>query len=163
MTLADVASVATAVGLFAIFYQLGLTRRQLRAGFEQTFVDRYLAIAARIPLELILGETARLDAASERALYDYFELCEEELYYRRGGRVSRGTWLEWWDGIALNFMRPGFRAAWVGLKDRTILDDSSRPSGRLEQFDLLRAAVDAIAAGREHDPRSRSERRDQPR
>ena len=72
--------------------------------------------------------------------------------------MSRRTWLEWWDGMVVNFMRPGFRTAWDDLKDRTVLHESADPGGRLEQFELLRHAVHAIAAHQAHDPRKGHDR-----
>ena len=60
----DVASVATALGAIFIGWQVVEARRQLRASFERTFVDRYEEILSRVPLALILGES---DAVDERA------------------------------------------------------------------------------------------------
>lgn len=151
VTLSDIASTATALGLVAIAYQLVLARAQLRTSFEQTFASRYQTITARLPLPLLLGESTDLDPVSERALYDYFELCEEELYFRRSGRISSRTWREWWEGIVLNFHRPGIRAGWNQLKDRAVL--SGVGTRRMEQFDLLREAVQAIDTAQDHDPR----------
>lgn len=156
----DAASVATAVGSLAITGQLVLARRQLRAGFERTFVDRYEGIIARVPLPVILGEvTTTHSETTQRAFYDYFELCEEELYFRKTGRVSKDTWADWWEGMALHFERPAFGEAWreLNVKARTASPGATRH--RVEQFTLLRAAVGAIEKGRPYDPRISNRKR----
>lgn len=154
---ADVAGIATGLGVLAVWWQLVLARRQLRSNFEQGFTDRYEKVIGRAPLALILGDsTAATDDGVRRAFYDYFKLCEEELYYRAEGRVSRRTWSDWYEGIALHLRRPAFRAAWEDLKDRTVIIDGGSQRLRLEQFTYLRAAIQDVDAGR-HDPhRSRS-------
>jgi len=155
--ISSVANVAAAVGVVVVIWQLRLTRQQLRAGFERTFVDKYERIIGHVPLGMILGEDIDVeqDAEALRAFFDYFELCEEELYYRAVGKVSTRTWREWWEGIALHFRRPAFRQAWEALKDRVVVSSAASATVRVEQFTLLRSAVRAVEDGRAHDPRHR--------
>ena len=98
----DFAAAATAVGVLLAVYQLSLTRRDLRGTFEQNFVDRYNAIAANIDLLLLIEAkpVPLADTATARALFDYFDLCEEQLYYSARRKVSRGTWTDWWIGMS---------------------------------------------------------------
>lgn len=104
------ANVATAAGISLVAYQLYVTRQQVVADFERTFVDRYEGIIRDAPLALLLGEPfdPHHDDRVLRAFFDYFELCEEEMTYRRIGKVSRSTWCDWWEGITLNLRRPAF-------------------------------------------------------
>ena len=90
--MATAANCATAVALVGVGWQLLLSRRQMVAQFEQTFVTRYEAILARIPLRLLRGAEPEwpMDDPTLRAFFDYFELCEEELYFRAGGRGPCG-------------------------------------------------------------------------
>jgi hypothetical protein len=106
----DVPSIATGVGVLLAAYQLRQAKRSLREGFERTFVDRYERIVADIDLEVLLGHAQPdLDVPRQRrAFFDYFELCEEELYYRSYRRVSSSTWRDWWYGIRLNFQNQSF-------------------------------------------------------
>src|SRR4051812_40117243 len=110
--IADVSGVAAGGGLVFVAWQVYLARRQLTSSFEASFVDRYERIVANVPLEWLLGEALTPPSDQvERAMYDYFELCEEELYYRKSGRVSRSTWRDWWEGMRLHLRRPAFHDA----------------------------------------------------
>jgi hypothetical protein len=150
------ANVATALGIIGVGSQLWLNRRQMVSAFERTFVDRYERIIRDVPLALLFGEA--FDPFSDdkvlRAFFDYFELCEEELYFRRIGKVSRSTWCDWWEGIALNVRRPAFRTAWDHLRERVTVSAGSGKQVRATQFRLLRDAILAIDAGISFDPRS---------
>lgn len=86
----SIANVAAAVGVVVVIFQLALARRQMRAGFERSFVDKYERIIQRVPLAVLLGDDVDIDRNEQvqRAFFDYFELCEEELYFRRVGKVS---------------------------------------------------------------------------
>lgn len=141
--LGTAANVATAVGIIGVGWQLWLNRRQMVVAFERTFVDRYERIIRDVPLSVLLGEdfdpTAREDAL--RAFFDYFELCEEELYCRRVGKISTSTWCDWWEGIALNLRRQAFRTAWEYLKDRVAVGPGPIGQIRTTQFGLLRQAI----------------------
>lgn len=149
----DVASVGTGVGAAFAAYQLLLLRREATASFEQTFTARYESIVAQVPLELLLGESTTRNPQSERAFYDYFELCEEQLYYRAKGRISASTWADWCEGIALHLRRPAFVAAWLDLSNRAAVQPSSNDIAGLEQFTLLRSVLDDVAHGLARDPR----------
>jgi hypothetical protein len=152
----EAAELATALAVFLVAYQLLLTRKQLRASFERTFVDRYEAIIQRIPLSLLLGEHETGDAPStRRAFYDYFELCEEELYYRATHRVSKATWNDWWEGIALHLQRSAFRRAWEDLSAKAAIPAEGTAMRRIEQFSYLRPALRAVDEGTHHDPYER--------
>jgi hypothetical protein len=110
-------AVATPIGLLATVYQLGQTRRALRYAFERTFVDRYCRIASSIDVDVMLG-TAAADLGNpetKRAFFDYFELCEEELYFRAHRKVGLSVWRDWWYGISTNLRNPNFEGAFESL------------------------------------------------
>jgi len=69
---------------------------------------------AHTPLRTIPA-SAYLLLRARRAFYDYFELCEQEAYYRGDGQVSDRTWDEWRAGIESNRRKRSFRAAWAEL------------------------------------------------
>ena len=150
----SIANVAAAVGVVVVIFQLALARRQMRAGFERSFVDKYERIIERVPLAMLLGDDVDVDRSEkvQRAFFDYFELCEEELYFRRVGKVSSATWQEWWEGISLHFRRPAFIQGWESLKDRVLVRNGDSDLVRLEQFTLLREALAAIERGQIFDP-----------
>jgi hypothetical protein len=94
---ATVASWATAVGVAVGVVQLRFARRSAVSEFEMRFVSRYESILARLPDDVVmeLRELDEPNTAELRALHDYFALCDEEVFYRRYGRVSASTWRDW--------------------------------------------------------------------
>lgn len=111
-----VAGIATAAGIGLGVDQVIRSRRQRRADFEQQFVDQYSRVIADVPLEMLLdgGTYDPSDRDARRAFYDYFELCEDEVFQaaQHPRRVSKAAWTEWRSGIASNMARPAFCAAW---------------------------------------------------
>ena len=114
------------VGVFGIVTQVWSVRRSARLTFEQHFTDRYRQVVARIPLIHLWGDCeSHLDvpdgmdpASVERAYFDYFELCEEQFYYRKSGRISNATWRDWAIGITSNGKLPTFKSAWQDFETR---------------------------------------------
>jgi len=84
-------SILTVVGVGVACYQLWQTQKSLRDGFERSFFDRYQKIADGLPPEILLGQPNGDRTTSDWTFYKYFELCEEELYYRAHRRVSADT------------------------------------------------------------------------
>ena len=127
------AGIATAIGVGIAAFQLHQGAQQRRASFEQGLIARYEEIQSRIDLKYLI-DGASYDPRDEklrRAMYDYFELCEEERYYVDAGRATNGTWeAEWWPGIATNFTRPAFIGAW--------LDIAPKATG---QFETIRSDI----------------------
>lgn len=89
--------------------------RQEQAAFELRFSDRYDRCIAQIPLRVLLDQDDYDpgDEDSRRGFYDYFELCEQECYYKP--RISDSTWRDWCDGINSNSGKKSFQAAWMEL------------------------------------------------
>ena len=114
------------LGILGIVTQVWSVRRSARLTFEQHFTDRYRQVVACIPLSHLWGDCeTHIDvpdgmdpAAVERAYFDYFELCEEQFYYRRSGRISNNTWRDWAIGITSNARLPTFRSAWLDFECR---------------------------------------------
>ena len=148
------ANLATAAGIIGVGWQLQQNWRQLVLGFERTFVDRYERIIRDVPLSLLLGDSLdpSRDREALRAFYDYFELCEEEMYYRQVGKISTSTWSDWWEGIALHLRRQAFRTAWEYLRERVNVAPARGGQVRVTQFELLRQAIQAIDTGGTFDP-----------
>jgi hypothetical protein len=148
------ANLATAAGIFGVGWQLRQNWRQMVLDFERTFVDRYERIIRDVPLSLLLGDDLdpSRDHEALRAFFDYFELCEEEMYYRYVGKISPSTWSDWWEGIAPNLRRPAFRTAWEYLRERVNVAPGPEGQVRATQFELLRHAIQAIDTRGAFDP-----------
>lgn len=88
--LADIAAIATALGVIAAAGQLWFNSRQARAQFEHQFVQRFWAL-----------EDERLKSPGDDQAYAarYLRLCEDEFEARRLRQVSRATWAVWHPSI----------------------------------------------------------------
>ena len=135
--LSTVASAATAMGVAVAAWQLRIVRLQDKSAFERQFSDRYRTIRERLPLMALIGNEDGIswdecDDDLKRALFDYFELCEEEVFYRSVRRVSKRTWFEWAEGMQSNLRNPVFRVGWHELS-------AAAP----QQFTDFRAVINA--------------------
>lgn len=125
-----VGGMAAALGVGIAVKQLKLLQQQSTTTFEDRLVDDYRAIASELPIEALLGAEIT-DAelkASLPAFYRYFDLCNQQAYLHRQGRITISTWDLWKDGIVSNLSRPAFASAWAAVAARAVGD-----------FDELRA------------------------
>jgi len=49
-------------------------------------------------------------------VYNYLDLCNEQVYQRSKKRVSEDRWHEWSAGIKNNLGRPFFKSVWDEVK-----------------------------------------------
>jgi hypothetical protein len=110
----DVGSLATAAGVGTAVVQLWMSRRQALTAFEDSMTNQYRAIAAELPVDVFLNRPVPAEelATHRSAFYRYFDLCNEQVFLRSVGRVSRQTWTQWRDGIRQNLSRSAFRESW---------------------------------------------------
>lgn len=118
----NVLDVVTSLGVVGVAFTVWSVRRSNRLNFEQHFTDRYRDVVARIPLRHLRGHAeSHRDGDDpdriERAYFDYFELCEEQFYYRKSGRITNGTWRDWEIGIRSNGRLASFGHAWSEFAD----------------------------------------------
>jgi hypothetical protein len=116
----DVASIATAIGVFFAVLQLWYTRNRAITTFEDTLSSEYREITGRLPTEAMLGEilTADVQKTHFHEFYRYFDLSNSQIFLRQSGRISKKTWTFWADGIETNLARPAFAAAWAEISRR---------------------------------------------
>lgn len=129
------ASIATACGVAVAAVQLTTARRQARTQFEDSMTQQYVEIVAKLPFQIMLGEDLS-ESQQEKELqtfYHYFNLCNEQIMYRRQNRISKATWKNWCDGMKSNFGRPAFAKAWDLIKRRS---DNFHELRRLENEDF---------------------------
>ena len=141
---------ATAIGLIALATQVRQNAKEQRATFERSVVDRYQQVIQRIPFAEIVGRRTEPHLADDdiaRAYFDYFELCEEELYYVRKRRISGDTLNDWLEGIALHLRRPAFQAAWHGLAEIVVTADPTGGAMRAKQFVYFGPVAASIISG----------------
>ncbi len=117
MSLADLASLATAVGVVLVVVQLVLGRFQTRTSLEDELSREYRDIAAQLPVAAFfdMKDSRRPLPPFEECLEQYvryFDLSNQQVFLRMQRRVSRRTWWLWADGMEDNLGREGFGEAW---------------------------------------------------
>ncbi len=114
----SIASIATAIGVAVAARQIWESRKLSSAAFEDSFDQQYRELSYTIPVDALLGKP--LDKAKEtearEAVYNYLDLCNEQIYQRSMKRVSKERWHEWSSGIASHLSRPFFKQIWDEVK-----------------------------------------------
>jgi len=113
-----IASWATAAAVLIAAWQLHKNTRQACIDFEDDLSREYRELARTIPGPMLLGETPNEEdlKAEFSRLYQYIDLSNEQVFLRMAGRITKGTWLNWRDGIQSNLSRPAFARAWNEIK-----------------------------------------------
>jgi len=115
----SIASIATAIGVGIAAWQIWEARKLTSAAFEDSFDQQYRELSYNIPVNALLGkplDTGKEDQARE-AVYNYLDLCNEQIYQRSKKRISEERWHEWASGIEANLSRPFFLAVWLEVKE----------------------------------------------
>lgn len=115
--LGDIASLATAVGLFIAIWQLRQQQALARSQFEEGMVARYWNILDRLSVEARLGHVAALTEEDRRAAHSYFKLSDEEIYLARARKkIRKETWATWRGGIIETMKREPFLSEWARVR-----------------------------------------------
>jgi hypothetical protein len=127
--LSGLASIATAFGVGVAAYHLRATQKQAGTSFEDSLSSQYRSAIERIPLDALLGKPLNSDEflAALPYFYRYFDLCNEQAFLYKHGRITEQTWRNWEEGIRGNLRRPAFSAAWDFIAE-----------GAKDDFELLR-------------------------
>ena len=130
MSWADVGSIATAIAVLIAAWQVRQNNSLHRADYEDAFDRQYRDLAMIIPMDAFLGkdQTSRTEEVRE-AVFNYFDLCNEQIYQKSKGRISTDTWKDWSAGIKDNMKRPTFESVW-----NEVLEEAPGTFTYLEQF-----------------------------
>lgn len=109
---------ATAISAILIIFQLRQANRQANTTFEDSIVQQYREIIKGIPIDALLGEKMAYGKYKESLddFYRYIDFCNEQIFLRQEGRVSKNTWVNWQNGIISHLNRPAFKEAWEEIK-----------------------------------------------
>ena len=113
-----IASVATAIGVAVAAWQIWQARKLNGASFEDSFDQQYRELSFSIPVDALLGKKLdkSLESQAREAVYNYLDLCNEQIYQRSKHRVSKERWHEWALGMKNNLNRPFFAQVWLEVK-----------------------------------------------
>jgi hypothetical protein len=136
LTVSDLANIATAIGVAVAAWQIRLSKQQAVTSFEDSLAKEYRELLKHLSTKALLGELLTEDKKEDEdkkrldAMYHYFDLCNEQAFQAKNGRISKKTWIFWKEGITTNLKRPAFERAW-----------SEIASSSNDDFSELRAIV----------------------
>ena len=113
-----IASIATAFGVIFAACQLWLSKRLAQVTFEDSLDQQYRNLAMQIPVDVLLGKNSPENNYSDirEIIFNYLDLCNEQVYLRKKKRVSETRWKEWSEGIEFNLRKPAFKEIWEEVK-----------------------------------------------
>ncbi|MDF1764059.1 MAG: hypothetical protein P1U57_11670 [Oleibacter sp.] len=111
---------ATAFGVSVAMIQLWRTATQAVTTFEDSISKEYRDIARRISYKALVG-MEMTDHEKDEALneiYNYMDLCNEQIFLRKSRRIRKSTWGDWQEGMRSNFGLPFFNEASEEILER---------------------------------------------
>ena len=113
-----IAAVATAIGVGMAAWQLREGRKLAQSTFEDTLDQQYRELAHGIPVDALLGkEIEELGSETRELIYNYLDLCNEQVFLRKKNRITKETWNDWSLGISANLIKPAFKLVWDEVKN----------------------------------------------
>ena len=105
-----VASIATAFGVAIAAWQIWRNAEQTKTSFEDSLNKEYRALMRPIPFAALIGEnvSAKDAEATQEAIYNYLDFCNQQVYLRKKKRIRKSTRLEWQEGMKINLELPQF-------------------------------------------------------
>lgn len=142
MDWATIASVATAIGVAIGVWQIREASNLAQAQFEDSLDQQYRDLAHGIPVDALIGKAVKHHQAYEtrELIYNYLDLCNEQIFLRKKKRVRRDTWHDWCSGIKANLNKQAFQAVWIEVKQ-----EAPGTFSFLEQLETLNFKTDPCA------------------
>lgn len=86
---------------------------QQKTNFEDLLSKEYREITRRIPYTALVGDELKDDEKCKayNEIFNYMDLCNEQIFLRKSGRVRKNTWVNWQEGMKTNFSLPVFENA----------------------------------------------------
>ena len=111
-------SVATAVGVLIAAFQLRTSSKIAQSEFEDSIDQQYRDLARGIPVDALIGKSVSEDKKemTRELIYNYLDLCNEQIFLRRKKRIRKDTWVDWCAGIESNLSKQEFEKVWSEVK-----------------------------------------------
>jgi len=109
----DIGGLATAIAVLIAAWQVRQNNKLHRADYEDSFDRQYRDLAMIIPMDVFLGKHQEITTETREAIFNYFDLCNEQIYQHQKGRISSDTWKDWSAGIRSNMNYPVFASVWT--------------------------------------------------
>ena len=112
-----IASIATAIGVCIAAWQIWESRKLSQTSFEDSLDQQYRNLAMDIPVDALIGKHVADEKGELReTIYNYLDLCNEQIYLRGKKRISKNRWKDWNIGIKENLAKPAFKVVWDEIK-----------------------------------------------
>ncbi len=112
------ASFATAilvgVGVWEIRQGSGIAQAQ----FEDSLDQQYRNLSKEIPVDALIGKNVPKHQwpQTRELIFNYLDLCNEQVFLRQKKRIRKDTWLDWCTGIRSHLQKPAFQKVWSEVK-----------------------------------------------
>jgi len=87
--------------------------------FYSRFVERYEEILLKLPSNIYSKDFNYNEIQDKesflRAMRSYFDLCSQEYYLYKKGKLKEEIWKEWEEGIDSSIKLSAFKNAWIEL------------------------------------------------
>ncbi len=116
-----VAAVATAIGVCIATWQFRENGKLAQSAFEDSFDQQYRALLKEIPVDALIGKhviDSKKDDTRE-LIYNYLDLCNEQIFLRKRKRISKETWKDWSLGIEANLNKIAFQEVWGEVRSNS--------------------------------------------
>jgi len=109
-----------AIGVLLVLWQIWLTKKLATTQFEDSMAKEYRELAAKIPTKALFGADLTEEEYKEAfdEFYHYIDLSNEEAFLWERKRITKETWIYWFDGIKSNLSKPAFKRAWMEIKEK---------------------------------------------
>ena len=86
-------------------FQIWRNAEQSKTTFEDSLTKEYREIIRKIPYKALVGDKLNGDEKNEafNEIFNYMDICNEQIFLRMSGRVRISTWLNWQEGMETNF------------------------------------------------------------
>ena len=113
-----VASVATAIGVGIGAWQIRENSKLAQTQFEDSLDQQYRQLSMTIPVNALIGKPVSEAQWQEtrECIYNYLDLCNEQVYLRHQRRIRPDTWRDWAQGIEANLSKQAFSDIWAEVK-----------------------------------------------
>ena len=116
-----IAAIATAIGVAVAAWQIGQGRKVAQSSFEDSLDQQYRDLAHGIPVDALIGRQVSESQKSEtrELIYNYLDLCNEQIFLRQKNRITVLTWRDWCSGMESHLSKPAFKAIWEEVKEQS--------------------------------------------
>ena len=111
-------SITTAIGVLVAAFQLRTSSKIAQSEFEDAIDQQYRDLARGIPVDALIGKCVAEDKKelTRELIYNYLDLCNEQIFLRRKKRIRKDTWVDWCTGMESNLSKKEFAKVWLEIK-----------------------------------------------